>query len=215
MRRHRPQPVPGGRESGGRAISDIIAPAAMNDLPYTPPPSARKRTARARRAGRSPARTARSRCPASRRRSRCSTRPSAQPARAPVLGDPEGGAIASGNASAMPIAVSSAVPRSGSRSRPSALARCRPRGVLNEQARAQVLDPAIAHVEHDRGGDQAQPDARRSTRRRAPAGRPSATSAARSAGRAWSRLAVGLGARSRVNTLIRAPGTCAAGSLIR
>ena len=27
---------------GGRAISDIIAPAARNDLPYTPPPEAVK-----------------------------------------------------------------------------------------------------------------------------------------------------------------------------
>ncbi len=36
---HRLQPVARGRIHGGSASSDIIAPAAMNERPYTPPPS--------------------------------------------------------------------------------------------------------------------------------------------------------------------------------
>ena len=76
-------------------------------------------------------------------------------------------------ASRIPITVSSAVPISGSRKPPEPACDGAERGPLNEQARAQVLDPAVAHVDDDRRGDQAQAEpavhanasARRSTQR--------------------------------------------------
>ena len=51
--------------------------------------------------------------------------------------------------------------------------------VVDEQVRAQVLEPLDEHVEHDRRGDRTEQDARRPAERRGRSGRSAATARAR------------------------------------
>ena len=136
-----------------------------------------------------------------------------QPARTPVLGDPHGAARAPAAARARCRSRSAAaVPSSGSRKPPEPAWSALDLRAAEDQARAQVLDAAVAHVEDDRGRDHAQPDARGPREQRARAGRPSASSSARSAARA--RPARSLAAREPRGHRRRVARACSSACLV-
>ena len=183
-------------KSGGSAISDIIAPAAMNDLPKTPPPEAlnengasevqledRQAEDRDHDVGRAgddlDARLDDPR----------------QPRRASVLGYPHG----AGDRQRHREHDADDRQQRGAEQRVQEAARSAlggaHGGTAEEQVGPQVLDAAIAHVDDDRGGDQAQPEPRQPGGDEREPVASSASSTARSAGRG--RLCIARGPRRR------------------
>jgi hypothetical protein len=84
-----------------------------------------------------------------------------EPRRAPVLGDPQRAADGERGRERDPDHGQQRRPDQRVEEAAAAALGGAQRGTLHEQARAQVLDPAVAHVDDDRTGDQAQPDAGR------------------------------------------------------